>query len=93
MNSNSNFQSVVDYINLTVVKNTGKPILFGVHYDASSRINPYNYDILNNATASMHYMIFVGKTFKEGKEYLRFYDVGRSDLPLGTKKENLFEVD
>ena len=87
----SDFQTGLDFIDDRLVKNK-KPIMFGVHYDNSKKKNPYNKDLQSNNSPSMHFMIIVGKVYRNNKEYLRFCDVGRGDIGNGANPENLFEI-
>jgi len=79
------FYESVDYIDATL--KSGKPVLIGVHYDNKKR-RTYN---TNKAT--FHYMVVMGKVYKNGKEYFRFYDSGSTSETTGKAETNLLEID
>jgi hypothetical protein len=65
----------------------GKPVLVEVHYQNEK-------DKLYNANkATLHYMVIVGKIYRNDKEYYWFYDPGISDEIKGKAAINLLEID
>jgi hypothetical protein len=79
------FEESVAYIDETLT--SGKPVLIGVHYE-----NEKN-KLYNANKATLHYMIIVGKIYKNNKEYYWFYDPGTKNELLGKSAINLLEID
>jgi hypothetical protein len=81
------FNESITYIDETLT--TGKPVLIGVHYQ-----NEYP-STYNTNKATFHYMVIVGKIYKNDKEYYWFYDPGRESINEVKAKAatNLLEID
>jgi hypothetical protein len=79
------FEEGITYIDETLT--TGEPVLIGVHYE-----NEYKYTY-NTNPATFHYIVIVGKIYKNNKEYYKFFDVGTAHETYGTNESNLLEID
>jgi hypothetical protein len=81
------FNESITYIDETLA--AGKPVLIGMHYENDKD------KLYNTNKATLHYMIIVGKIYKNNKEYYWFYDPGRGvQYELEAKSQtNLLEID
>jgi hypothetical protein len=79
------FEESITYIDEMLT--AGNPVLIGVHYK-----NDYKYTYNANA-ATFHYVVIVGKIYKNNKEYYKFFDVGTTYENIGTNGYNLLEID
>ena len=79
------FTEAITYIDATL--KSGNPLVIGVHYT-----NTHN-GAYNSNKATFHYMVLVGKYYKNKKEYYRFNDPGRTSEANGKAETNLLEID
>ncbi|MCK9562709.1 MAG: hypothetical protein M0R02_08320 [Bacteroidales bacterium] len=79
------FNEAIIYIDESL--KAGKPLVIGVHY-----VNNNN-KTYNNNKATLHFMVIVGKVYKDNKVYYRFYDPGKISESFGKSKSNLLEID
>ncbi|MCL2027167.1 MAG: hypothetical protein FWG79_01650 [Bacteroidales bacterium] len=79
------FNNAISYTD-TILK-SGKPVVIGVHYRNNKTA------VYNTNKATFHFMVIVGKTSRDNKEYYRFYDPGRTNGQTATHENNLLEID
>jgi hypothetical protein len=61
--------------------------VIGVHYNNDKK------GVYNMNKATFHFMVVIGKIYKNGKAYYRFYDPGRTSETNGKAETNLLEID
>ncbi len=79
------FELSISYIDKSL--KAGKPIVIGVHYNNNY---PKTY---NTNKATFHFMVIIGKIYKNDKVYYRFYDPGRTNELNGKSENNLLKID
>ncbi len=85
LSNSTKFKESIEYIDATL--KSGNPVLIGVHY------NNDHGGTYNTNKATFHYMVIVGKVYKNSKAYYRFYDPGRTSEINGKAETNLLEID
>jgi len=81
------FERGVSYIDESL--RLGRPVLIGVHFEGrATRVG-------NRNSGTFHFMVIVGKVYRNSRMYYRFYDPGRlnTNRAAATDENNLLRID